>query len=656
VTGLSVTEKILASHVTAGEMTPGRLLDVHVDQCLLQDVGGTMAMLELEALGIDSVLPRPSVIYVDHNLLQTDERNADDHRFLREAAAQFGILYSPAGNGISHPVHAQYFGRPGATLLGCDSHTPGAGALGMFAVASGGLVVAAAMAGMPFRISMPDVWRIELTGSLPDWVSAKDIVLELLRRHGVRGGNGRVLEYSGNGLRGLSVMDRQVIANMGTELGAVTTVFPSDDRTREFLDGQGRPGDWCPLEADSDAAYSAVEHVDLGRLAPLIALPHSPGNVRPVEEVAGLAVGQVIVGSSANPGYRDFAVVATTLRHARLSPDVVLDVNPGTRQVATDLSKSGLLSVLIDSGARVNQPGCLGCCGSGQAPGTDVVSLRTFPRNFRGRSGVANDQVYLCSPETAIATAITGRVTDPRVLAEDLRIPYEAPGSSHRHSPSESLIVRPSSTGKRLMARGPHIKPLPPLDPLPESLLLRIALKLPDDISTDDIMPSGGAVMALRSDIDSIARYVFRPVRESYVEMVAAPDYKPFHAVLAGRNYGQGSAREHAAIAPRRLGLRVVMARSFARVHLENLAAWGIVPLTVQCDSDYATLAEAKAIEFPAIRLNLLDGPKVEGIARPSGKPVSLRHALPVDQVQNLLAGGLIPRLARSASVSTPLP
>jgi aconitate hydratase len=451
-------------------------------------------------------------------------------------------------------------------------------------------------------------------------------------------------------------MDRQVIANMGTELGAVTTVFPSDERTREFLDGQGRLGDWCQLEADPDATYCAVEHVDLGRLVPLIALPHSPGNVRPVQEVAGLAVGQVIVGSSANPGYRDFAVVATTLRHARLSPDVVLDVNPGTRQVATDLSKSGLFSVLIDSGARVNQPGCLGCCGSGQAPGTDVASLRTFPRNFRGRSGVASDQVYLCSPETAVATAITGRITDPRVLAEDLRIPYEAPGSSRRHSPAESLILQPRVTGRRLIERGPHIKPLPPLDPLPESLLLRIALKLPDDISTDDIMPSGGAVMSLRSDIDSIARYAFRPVSESYVEMVTAPNYGPFHAVLAGRNYGQGSAREHAAIAPRRLGMRVVMARSFARVHVENLAAWGIVPLTVQCDPDYATLAEAEAIEFPAIRLNLLDGPKVEGIARPSGKPVSLQHALPVDQVQNLLAGGLIPRLARSASVSTALP
>jgi aconitate hydratase len=654
VAGLSATEKILAGHVTAGEIAPGRLLDVHIDQCLLQDVGGTLVMLELEALGIDSVLPRPSVVYVDHNLLQTDERNADDHRFLREAAARFGILYSPAGNGISHPVHAQYFGRPGATLLGCDSHTPGAGALGMFAVASGGLVVASAMAGMPFRISMPDMWRIELTGSLPEWVSAKDIVLELLRRHGVRGGNGRVLEYSGDGLRGLSVMDRQVIANMGTELGAVTTVFPSDERTREFLCSQGRLADWRPLEADPDATYSAVEHVNLDRLVPLIALPHSPGNVRPVQEIAGLAVGQVIVGSSANPGYRDFAVVATTLRHAKLSPDILLDVNPGTRQVATDLSKSGLFSVLIDAGARVNQPGCLGCCGSGQAPGTDVVSLRTFPRNFRGRSGVANDQVYLCSPETAIATAITGRITDPRVLAGELRIPYEAPESSYRHSLSESLILQPRGTGRRPIERGPHIKPLPPLDPLPESLLLRIALKLPDDISTDDIMPSGGAVMALRSDINSIALYAFRPVSESYVEMVTAPDYGPFHAVLAGRNYGQGSAREHAAIAPRRLGMRVVMARSFARVHAENLAAWGIVPLTTRGDSDHAALAEADAIEFPAIRLNLLDGPAVEGIARPSGKLVSLQHGLPGDQVQNILAGGLIPRLARARSASAP--
>jgi aconitate hydratase len=652
VTGRTVTEKILTSHVTAGEITQGDLLDIRIDQCLLQDVGGTLAMLELEALGIESVVCSPSVVYIDHNLLQTDERNVDDHEFLRAAAARFGLLYSPAGTGISHAVHAQYFGRPGATLLGCDSHTPGAGALGMFAVAGGGLVVAAAMAGTAFRLPMPPMWGIELTGSLPIWVSAKDIVLELLRRHGVRGASGRIIEYFGNGLTELSVMDRQVIANMGTELGAVTSVFPSDQRTREFLDGQNRLADWHSLEADPDATYSAIDHVDLGSLVPLIALPHSPGNVRPVQEVADIPVGQVIVGSSANPGYRDFAVVAATLKHAKLSPDVVLDINPATRQVAADLSKSGLLSVLIDSGAKINQAGCLGCCGSGQAPGTEMVSLRTFPRNFRGRSGVDNDQVYLCSPETAVASAIAGRITDPRVLADNLRIPYEAPHSSYRHSLSESLISQPMNKGGAPIARGPHIKRLPQLDPLPESLLLRIALRLPDDISTDAIMPSGGAVMALRSDIDSIAQYTFRQVDASYVERVTTPGYKPFHAVLAGRNYGQGSAREHAAIAPRRLGLRVVIARSFARVHMQNLSAWGIVPLTIQSDADYAALADADSVEFPAIRLNLLTGQMVEGVARPSGRSATLLHTLLQDQVQDILAGGLIPRLARARLVT----
>jgi aconitate hydratase len=645
VTSLTLTEKILAGHVMAGQVAPGSVVDIRVDQCLLQDVGGTMAMLELEALGIESVVPQPSVVYVDHNLLQTDVRNADDQRFLRDAAARFGILYSPAGNGISHPVHAQHFARPGATLLGCDSHTPGAGALGMFALAGGGLVVATVMAGMPLRLPVPQVWGIELTGRLPDWVSAKDIVLELLRRHGVRGANGRVLEYFGDGLGALSVMDRQVIANMGTELGAVTTVFPSDGRTREFLERQGRLADWQPLQADLGASYSAVEHISLDSLVPLIALPHSPGNVRPVEEVAGRDVGQVIVGSSANPGYRDFAVVANAVKHAELSPDVVLDINPGTRQVAADLSRSGLLATLIEAGARVNQPGCLGCCGNGQAPGTNVVSVRTFPRNFRGRTGVDDDQVYLCSPETAVATAIAGRITDPRELAETLAIPYGAAESPYQHSPSDSLILRPRSKGKSLSTRGPHIKELPQLDALPESLRLRIALKLPDDVSTDHILPSGGAVMALRSDIDSIARYTFRPVDASYVDRIAAPEYKPFHAVLAGRNYGQGSAREHAAIAPRRLGLRVVVAKSFARVHMENLSAWGIVPLTFQSDADGEVLADAELVEFPAIRLNLQAGQVVECITWPAGEPVRLRHTLLGEQVADVLAGGLIPRL-----------
>ena len=648
--GLSVTEQLLQQHVVSGEIVAGEMVQIEVDQTLMHDVGGTMIMLELDALGVDRVVPQPSVLYVDHNLLQVDERNSDDHRYLRTAAERLGVHYSPAGNGISHPVHAQLFGRPGASLVGCDSHTPTAGSMGMLAFAAGGLVVALTMAGRLYPLRVPRVWGIELVGKLPDWVSAKDLILELLRRHGVQGGNGFVVEYFGEGLRGLSVMDRQVIANMGTELGAVTSVFPSDERVREFLIQQGRLSDWMSLRADDSVEYDRYEQIDLSSLVPLIALPHSPGNVVPVEEVEGLEVGQVVVGSSANPGYRDLAVIANGLKHAKLSSRTALEVNPSTRQVTIDLAEAGLLATLAAGGARINQSGCLGCCGMGQAPATNTVSLRTVPRNFRGRSGVDDDRIYLCSPETAFAAAVTGRITDPRKFSAEHAIPHEPTESTRVHNAGEMLMRLPpplEAARQVRVIKGPHIKGLPALEPLPDRLLLPVALKLGDDVSTDDIMPSGAEVLSMRSDIPSISRYVFRGIDAGFADRVDATDYADGHALVAGNNYGQGSAREHAALALRHLGLRAVLARGFARIHVQNLAAWGVIPL-VFCDvNDYQTIEMGAGIELTGLR-RALGRPTITAVIQPQGHKIELRPNLTPEQVEHVLAGGSIPYLSRT--------
>lgn len=644
----TLTERVLAEHLVGGRLEPGELISLRMDQALLHDVGGTMIMLELEALGTARVAQDVAVIYIDHNLLQLDARNADDHQFLRLAATALGLVYSPPGNGISHVVHVQRFGRPGATLVGCDSHTPGAGALGMFALAAGGLVVAVSLSGVPFELRVPKVWGVELRGRLPDWVSAKDVILELLRRHGVAGANGHVVEYFGDGLAGLSVMDRQVIANMGTELGAVTSIFPSDSVVRDFLVRQGRGAQWRELAAGSGANYSRLDTIDLSSLVPLIALPYSPGNVVPVEQVAGLPVGQVIVGSSANPGFRDFAVVAHTLDQAELAPATMLEINPSSRQVAIELSESGLLTQLVRSGARLNQAGCLGCCGTGQAAATGVVSLRTFPRNFNGRSGEANDRVHLCSPETAVAAAIAGQIVDPRQLAADLGLTYRSTESAREHSAAELPMAGPGAARGRLIdvPRGPYIKGLPPLPELPDELVLPVALVLGDDVSTDDIMPAGAEVLALRSDVSAIARYVFRPIDPGYLDRVAG--YQSGHAVLAGANYGQGSAREHAALAPRYLGLRVVVARGFARVHVQNLVAWGILPLELVDPADYPRLGLGTEISFSALRGQLASGQLIAAGA--AGRQLRLRHRLAPEEIENILAGGVIPRYAGTAA------
>lgn len=642
----SLTTQLLESHQRGGKSSTGEEIELAVDQSLLHDVGGTMIALELEALGVDRVEPDPAVVYVDHNLLQTDPRNADDHDYLRTVAARYGMHYSPAGNGISHPVHAQLYGRPGATLLGCDSHTPGAGSLGMLAFASGGLVVALSLAGEPYRLRVPRVWGIELVGSLPEWVSAKDVVLELLRRHGVRGGNGYILEYFGEGLEGLSVMDRHVIANMGTELGATSSVFPADVQVAAFLRQQGRSKDFLPLEAEPGAHYDRREIVDLSSLVPLVALPHSPGNVVPVESVEGAPVAQVLVGSSANPGYRDLAVVANGLSQRRVSDEVTFEVNPASRQVTIDLADAGLISALVGAGARLNQSGCLGCCGMGQVPPTGAVSMRTVPRNFRGRSGLPDDRVHLCSPETALAAGITGRITDPRRLSDEWGVEHRPEESRRPHDRRELMVseaLADDSTRREVvLRRGPHMAPLPELDPLPSSLRVPVAAALGDDVSTDDIMPSGAEILAWRSNLPRTATYALRSLDPGYVNRVREGGHAEDHVIVAGANWGQGSAREHAAAALRVLGARAVIATSFARIHCQNLVAWGVLPLVAEAEEGRALLHSwAFGSTF---FVDDLHGDLRRGVvqAHLGDFPVTLRSLVPPEQLDVVLAGGAI--------------
>ncbi|MFI2367561.1 aconitate hydratase [Streptomyces sp. NPDC018833] len=564
---LTASHQLIAAHLVDGRMAPGEEIGLRVDQTLCQDATGTLVMQELEALGLDRVRTELSVQYVDHNILQADERNAEDHLFLRSAAQRFGLWYSKPGNGVSHPTHMQRFGVPGKTLIGSDSHTCAAGALGMLAVGTGGLDVARAMAGEPLYLRMPHIWGIRLEGELPDWVSAKDVILELLRRHGVKGGLGRIIEYHGPGLATLSAMDRHVIANMGAELGATTSVFPSDEAVRRFLRAEGREEDFRPLTAEPGAPYDLTEVIDLSTLEPLIAAPTSPGNVVPVREVVGTPVSQVVIGSSANPGLRDFAVAAAMAKGRQTHGGVSFDVNPSSREVLQDLTRTGATFDLIAAGARIHQAGCLGCIGMGQAPAAGRHSLRTFPRNFPGRSGTSDDSVWLCSPETATASALTGKITDPRDWA--LRHGVEPPHLDlpERASVNRAMLEAPPAPETSVaveLVRGPNISALPDLDPLPDELDAPVLLKAGDNVSTDEISPAGAQALPYRSNLPRLADFTFTRVDPDYPEHArrAGP-----HVIVAGDNYGQGSSREHAAITPRLLGLRAVLARSYARIH-----------------------------------------------------------------------------------------
>ncbi|MEZ5333624.1 MAG: aconitate hydratase [Thermoanaerobaculia bacterium] len=639
----NVTQKLITAHLIEGETRPGNEIALRIDQTLTQDATGTLVMLELDAMGLDRARTEISVQYVDHNLLQEDHKNPDDHLFLESACRRFGLWFSRPGNGVSHPLHQERFGVPGKTLAGSDSHTPAAGALGMLALGAGGLEVALAIAGRPLYLEMPEVWGIELRGELPHGVSAKDVILELLRRHDVDGGRGRILEYHGPGVATLSAMDRHVIANMGTELGATSSVFPSDETVRSFLRRQGREDDWLELAADDGAGYDLDETIDLSTLEPLIALPSSPGNVRPVSEVVGEPIYQAYIGSSANPGFRDFAVAARIVEGKTVAPTVSFDVNPTTRGILSALVADGSLASLLASGARLPQVGCNGCIGMGQAPASGRSSLRTVPRNFPGRSGTQDDRVCLVSPETAAASALTGEVTDPRGLSWDEAIeePELAPMPGLFEEPLEPDRARAVE-----LVEGPNIVPLPTLEPPSDTLSLPILLSVGDDLSTDEILPAGSRVLPFRSNIPEIARFAFADVDPSYHDRALEAREAGGHAIVAGDNYGQGSSREHAALAPRFLGLRLVLAVAFARIHRQNLINFGVVPLRFLDPADGRSLGAGDRLVVEGLRERLRRGeaPRV----RCGDREIAVEHSLSPRQIDVLLAGGLIAS-ARSA-------
>ncbi len=641
--GKNLATKILEAHLVGGELVPGREIAIRIDHTLLQDATGTMAFLEFIAMGVPRVKVELAAQYIDHNLLQTDSKNADDHVFLMSAAQKFGIYLSKPGNGVSHQVHLERFGVPGKVMLGADSHTPTAAGLAMLAIGAGGLDVALAMAGHPFHLPCPKIWGVKLVGKLPPWVSGKDVILEMLRRHTVKGGVGKIIEYYGPGVATLSVTDRGTIGNMGAELGATTSVFPSDQRTREFLESQGRSDAWRPLAADPDASYDEYDEIDLTTLEPLIACPSSPDNVVRVAEVAGVKVDQVIVGSSVNSSFRDLMTVCKILDGRKVAPHVSFNINPGSRQVLENVAaQSGFMSLLL-AGAQIHQPGCLGCIGMGQAPGTDQVSLRTFPRNFPGRSGVKNDRVYLCSPETAAAAGVYGVITDPRKLGE--LMPWPNVQNPEKYLLDDSSIIAPvADTAGVEVVTGPNIVPFPDFEELPEVLTATVIIKVGDNISTDAIMPAGNKVLPYRSNIPAISRFVFDQLDPEFPKRAQEQGNG---IIVAGENYGQGSSREHAAIAPRYLGIRAKLAKSFARIHKANLINFGVLPLTFKNPADYDLLKQGDTLIFKELRKLVAAGAK-EITVRVDGREIVTVLDVSERERQDLLAGGTLNYVRKS--------
>ncbi len=636
--GKSVAYKIIESHLLSGDMKPGEEIGIKIDQTLMQDATGTMVMLELEAMGTKKAKTEVSCQYVDHNILQTDFKNADDHVFLQSAARKFGIYFSRPGNGVSHPVHMENFGKPGKTLLGSDSHTCAGGSMGMLAVGAGGLEVALATIGEPFYVKMPKIMGVKLTGKLPDWVSAKDVILEMLRRHDVDGGVGKVIEYYGPGLDHLSAMDRHVIANMGAELGATGTVFPSDNVLKEFLRKQNREQDFVELKADPDVIYDLHDEIDLSKLEPLIACPTSPGNVVPVSQVAGKPIHQTMVGSSANPGLRDFAIAGRILAGHTSHPQVSLDIIPSSRQILQTLAHSGDLEKLIASGARIHQAGCNGCIGMGQAPATNTISLRTVPRNFPGRSGTKGDQVYLCSPETAAASALTGVITDPRTL----NMPYPKYEEPTQYTLNPDAVAPPPSDGKDYeLEMGPNIKPLPRFAPLEDHIEGPVLLKMGDNVSTDEILPAGTKVLPFRSNIPEISKFSFSEIDENFYDRAMVHQEKG-SLVVGGANYGQGSSREHAAIAPRYLGIRAVIAISYARIHRKNLINFGILPLIFSSQVDLDAITQEDILEIENVHKQIKSRGPIIVKNKTKGTSFEVQNTLSDREMKEVLAGGLI--------------
>ena len=635
--GLTLAQKIIKNHIVSGEMTVGSEIGLKIDQTLTQDATGTMAYLEFEAMGVPRVKTERSVAYIDHNTLQTGFENADDHRFIQSIAKKHGIWFSRPGNGICHQVHLERFGIPGKTLIGSDSHTPTGGGIGMLAMGAGGLDVAVAMGGGPYYITMPKMLRVNLTGKLSPWVSAKDVILKVLQILSVKGGVGKIVEYSGEGVKSLSVPERATITNMGAELGATTSIFPSDEITRSFLKAQGREEDWIELSSDPDAVYDEEISIDLSELVPLAACPHSPDNVKSVDEIGAIKVDQVCIGSCTNSSYLDLMRVASILKGKTVHPDVSLAIAPGSKQVYNMLAQNGALADLIAAGARILECACGPCIGMGQSPNSKGISLRTFNRNFEGRSGTADGQIYLVSPETAAASALTGVFTNPQTLGDE--VPIALP---EKFLINDNMVVAPapeSEMDQIEILRGPNIKEFPTTDPLPETIAAKALLKVGENITTDHIMPAGAKILPYRSNIPYLSNFCFAVCDKEFPER--CKEYGK-GIVIGGANYGQGSSREHAALVPLYLGVKAVLAKSFARIHCANLANAGILPLVFKNESDYDRVDQMDELELPEIRTAIANDSKIVVKDVTKGIEFEAEAVLSARQREMVLAGGLL--------------
>lgn len=635
--GHTLAEKIIKAHLVEGDMIAGTEIGLRIDQTLTQDATGTMAYLEFEAMGIPRVKTELSVAYIDHNTLQTGFENADDHRFIQSIAKKHGIRYSRPGNGICHQVHLERFGIPGKTLIGSDSHTPTGGGIGMLAFGAGGLDVAVAMGGGTYYIPMPKMVRINLNGRLSAWVSAKDVILEILKRLSVKGGVGRIIEYGGEGVKTLSVPERATITNMGAELGASTSIFPSDEITKTFLEAQGRGDCYIPLGPDADAVYDETVEIDLAAIEPMAAKPHSPDNVESIRSIGKIKVDQVLIGSCTNSSYQDLMRVAAILKGKTVHPEVSLAIAPGSKQVYGMLAKNGALADLIAAGARILESACGPCIGMGLSPNSNGISLRTFNRNFEGRSGTADGQVYLVSPETAAVSAITGVLTDPRTLGEAVAIALPA-----RYEVNDNMVMLPASEeeAKSLtILRGPNIKEFPQGSELPETLSAPAVLKVGDNITTDHIMPAGAKLLPYRSNIPHLSSYCFISCDDKFPENARKAGAS---MIIGGQNYGQGSSREHAALVPLYLGVKAVIAKSFARIHKANLANAGILPLTFADPADYDKIQQNDLLELPDIRKAIASGDAVTLLNKTRNTTILLENPLSEREREMVLAGGLL--------------
>ncbi len=635
--GLTIAQKIIKSHIVDGEMIAGQDIGLKIDQTLTQDATGTMAYLEFEAIGVPRVKTEKSVAYIDHNTLQTGFENADDHRFIQSVCKKHGIYFSRPGNGICHQVHLERFGKPGKTLIGSDSHTPTGGGIGMLAIGAGGLDVAVAMGGGAYYITMPKMVKVNLTGKLKPWVSAKDIILKVLEVMSVKGGVGKIVEYAGEGVKTLSVPERATITNMGAELGATTSIFPSDEVTKEFLKAQNREEDYVELSSDADAEYDEIIDINLDELKPLAACPHSPDNIKTIESLSGQKVNQVCIGSCTNSSYRDMMKVAAILKGKTVSDGVSLAIAPGSKQVLNMLALNGALGDMIAAGARILESACGPCIGMGQSPNSGGISLRTFNRNFEGRSGTADGQIYLVSPETAAASALTGVFTDPTTLGDDVEI--EMP---EKFLINDNMIIEPASVEEMdsvEVLRGPNIKPYPKTSPLSDKIEASCSLKVGDNITTDHIMPAGAKILPLRSNIPKISEHCFTVCDKDFPSRAKALGSS---IVVGGENYGQGSSREHAALAPLYLGVKAVLVKSFARIHRANLINAGIIPLTFSNASDYDKFNLGDQLELPNVKQEIMDGKNITVVNKTNGETVTAVCELTDRTKAIIIAGGLL--------------